>query len=170
MRKAFSMLTAIVVIVLMAGVTALVMNLSGKVIKETTAQYRKEQAILLAKSYTEYAILAIQGQDMINNGCLRNVTGVINNVIPGNNGNANQGTGYRVTTQVRYIGLPAAISCPNAFRLDRSNPSVSNMTSVIVDVNVRYRDPDKVAEILARGGSLANMQEINYNRRTLQKL
>ena len=165
MRKAFSMLTAIVVIVLMAGVTALVMNLSGKIIKETSAQYRKEQSILLAKSYTEYAILAIQAQNMVANGCLRSVQGMVNSTAfdTNNTNGANRGEGYRVLVSLRYIGLPAAIACPNQRRLDRGDPSTSNDTAVQVDVNVRYRDIESVDS----GGT---PQNVHYNRRTLQRL
>ena len=81
MRKAFSMLTAIVTIVLMAGVSSMVFNLAGKTVQETTVQYRKEQSILLAKSYTEYAILAIQGHmNAVGAGgsCLNTISGIIN--------------------------------------------------------------------------------------------
>jgi flagellar basal body-associated protein FliL len=46
-RKAFSMITAIVVIVLMATVAMLVMSMSGKLVKETTAQWS-----LKVKSYS----------------------------------------------------------------------------------------------------------------------
>ncbi len=56
MRKAFSMITAIFVIVIMATIAAFVMNLSGKIVKSTTAQYRDAQASLYAKSYTEFVL------------------------------------------------------------------------------------------------------------------
>ena len=49
MRKAFSLITAIFVIVLMATVAAFIMNLSGKMVKGTTVQFQREQAVLLAK-------------------------------------------------------------------------------------------------------------------------
>ena len=62
-RKAFSMITAIVVIVLMASVAVFIMNLSGKMVKETTTQYQREQAILLSKSYTEYAVMAVTANE-----------------------------------------------------------------------------------------------------------
>lgn len=170
MRKAFSLLTAIVVIVLMAGVTSAVMNLSGKVTKETSTQYRKEQAILLAKSYTEFAILAIQGHDMLANGCLRRVNGLVNNIIPGSPANANAGTGYRVSVRLQYIGLPIAIrnKYPNNLSLDNGGAngfSLTPNTSVLIDVNVRYRDIEFVD---SNSGNRA--QEIHYNRRTLQRL
>ncbi len=173
MRKAFSMLTAIVVIVLMAGITALVMSLSGKIVSETTSQYRKEQAMLLAKSYTEYAILAIQGHDMQTNECLRTITGIINatQFDTANGGGANNGEGYRITVSLRYAGLPTTITCPNARRLDlNANRSTSTDVAVMVDVNVRYRDLDTVGNTLANGGSVADAPWVNYNRRTLQKL
>jgi len=173
MRNAFSMLTAIVVIVLMAGITALVMNLSGKIVTETTSQYRKEQAMLLAKSYTEFAILAIQGHNMQANGCLRTLTGIINSTQydTANNGGANRGEGYRITVRLRYVGLPLSINCKKANRLD---PSPKNTTSsdvaVMVDVGVRYRDLDAVANAISAGGKAKDAPWINYNRRTLQKL
>ncbi len=169
MRKGFSLLTAIVVMVLMAGITASVMNISGKVIKETTSQYRKEQAVLLAKSYTEFAILAIQGHDMTTNGCLRGINGLVNNIIPGSPANANSGTGYQVNIQLQYIVLPPAIaskpSCtdsPNAVLFSPAGRPFYN-TSVLVDVNARYNDIESVDS----GGT---PQEIHYNRRTLQRL
>jgi len=164
MRKAFSMLTAIVVIVLMAGITALVMNLSGKIVTETTSQYRKEQAILLAKSYTEFAILAIQGHDMKANGCLNTITGIINSTaLDTTNANgANNGEGYLVTARMQYIGNPAYLPC--------DINSTSRDTSVLIDVNVRYKDLDTVGNILSQGGLASDAPWVNYNRRTLQKL
>ena len=165
MRKGFSLITAIVVMVLMAGITASVMNISGKVTKETSSQYRKEQSILLAKSYTEFAILAIQGHDMTNNRCLEGVNGVINNIIPGSPANANAGTGYRVNIHLQYIGLPAAIACPSNRVLDSASRSTTPNTSVLIDVSVRYRDIEFLDSKLE-----ARAQEIHYNRRTLQRL
>jgi type II secretory pathway pseudopilin PulG len=167
MRKAFSLLTAIVVIVMMAGVTAMVFNTAGKIVKETTAQYRKEQAILLAKSYTEFAILAIQGHDMAANGCLKTIKGQVNSTKfdiknPKASGN---GEGYTVTVRMSYIGLPITVSCKKA-NVVSTSPNVS----VIVDVNVRYRDPDQVAILLASGQKEENAPWMSYNRRTLQRL
>ena len=58
MRKAFSMITAIFVIVLMATVGAFILNISAKSVKSTVLQFKREQAILYARSYTELAIMA----------------------------------------------------------------------------------------------------------------
>ena len=74
-KKAFSMVTAIFVIVIMASVSALIMNVSGKTVKATTQQFQKEQAQLLARSYTELAILYIINYDRsAGNNCLETIT------------------------------------------------------------------------------------------------
>jgi len=51
MRKAFSMLMAVSVMVTMMALSALVFTMSAKIVKSTATQYQKEQSILLAKSY-----------------------------------------------------------------------------------------------------------------------
>jgi type II secretory pathway pseudopilin PulG len=79
MRRAFSMITAIFVIVLMATVAVLILNLSGKMVKETTAQFQREQAMLLAKSYTEYAVMAVTANDRNGTGnCLTDIIKICN--------------------------------------------------------------------------------------------
>ncbi len=174
MRKAFSLITAIFVMFLMASVAGLVFNLTGKSVKETSTQYRKEQAALLARSYTEYAILAIQGHDMVTNGCLRTIAAVINYTDLNGTiqaGGANTGAGYRTTVRMRYIGLPAGIVCPNNARLESNalNRTTSiGIPSVLIDVNVRYKNPDDPRSFSA--STRAQVPWINYNRRTLQRL
>ena len=76
MKKAFSMLTAIIVIVLMASVAVFILNLSGKMVKGTTVQFQREQAVLLGKSYTEYAIMAVTANEHNSTNCLNNISGI----------------------------------------------------------------------------------------------
>ena len=179
MRKAFSMITAIFVILIMAGLLALVSNLSGKLIKETTAQYKKEQAALLAKSYTEFALLAIQGHSMSpTRACLRTITADINslNGTPNANG-VQRGEGYQVEVKMQYIGLRSqGIACPAdatghgslGHQTIATAASTSNDISVTVDVYVQYHD---LAIVDALGGTATNSDPwITYHRRTLQKL
>ena len=180
MRKAFSLVTAIFVMVLMASVAGLVFNLSGKSIQETGTQYRKEQAALLARSYTEYAILAIQGHDMATNGCLRTIQGLINYTdVNGTiqEGGADDGSGYRVTARMRYLGLPLAIDCPSTGAMlnrGKLEPNAANFApdlgapSVLIDVNVRYKNPNDPRAY--ESATRSNVPWINYNRRTLQRL
>ncbi len=165
MRKAFSMFTAIVVLLMMTSIAALVFNTAGKITKETTSQYRKEQSMLLAKSYTEFAILAIQGHDMTTNGCLKTITGIVNytGFDASNNANAsNNGEGYDVRVKLQYIGLPATITC------SVNSVSTSGSASVLVDTYVRYRDPDNPAS--ADSSTWSQVPWITYHRRTLQRL
>ncbi len=173
MKPAFSMITAIFVIVIMAGLLALVSSLSGKIVKETTAQYRKEQAALLAKSYTEFAILAIQGSNMGTNPCLRTITADINSLDGATNTNGvADGEGYHVEVKMQYIGLRnTGISC-NAVssghgslghQTTATTATTSNDVSVTVDVYVQYHDLGMIDS-----GDTGTW--VTHHRRTLQKL
>ena len=151
-RKGFSMITAIVMIVLMSTVAMFVMGLSGKLIKETTAQYQREQAVLLANSYTEYSILAVTGNDRTID-CLETINGLF-----GDASTTNPNNGYRIRTQISYIGAdnPSGIAnCAATRRLAISNTSLT----IIVDAYVDYRDLDNPT-----GPNLV------YHRRTVQKI
>ena len=161
-RKAFSMLTAIFVIVLMATVAMLVMNLSGKIVKETTAQYQKEQATLLAKSYTEYAIMAVMSNDRNATDCIENIDGRIG-------ASVNTGQGYLINTRVAYISdndatNGSSVSTCAATRILNSSgiTTPESALNIIVDVYVRYRDPDHP--------NIASAPWVTYHRRTLQKI
>ncbi len=154
MRPAFSMITAIFVIMIMASIAAFVMNLSGKMVEETQAQYRKEQAVLYAKSYTEYAILAATAQTCIQN-ISANVDGDANEV--------KKGQGYRIKVHIEYLG--ANSTCPN--QIGTTNLTFPD-TAVLIDTYVRYRDPKSPAAINADPWSAD--PGITYHRRTLQRL
>jgi len=155
-RKAFSLLTAIVIIVMMATISLLVFNLSGKLGKGTTAQFQKEQAILLAKSYTEYALMAITANDRNETGnCLNTITGT--NIIRPIAQN-----GFRARINISYIGSANAVggTCANVF----SNTVITPRTPInaVIDVYIDYQDMDHHAG--------ANAPWITYHRRTLQKI
>ncbi len=152
-RKAFSMLTAIFLIVIMASIAAFVMNLSGKMTKITTHQYQKEQAMLLAKSYTEYAVMTVMANDRIANDCIENINA--NNIVPpGNMPNIN--INYNVSVNIGYIGAAADIATCAGTR-QFGNPATSDELNIIVDVYVQYPDFDT--------GRISR-----YHRRTLQKI
>lgn len=151
-REAFSMITAIVVMILMATVSVLVFSMSGKMIKETTTQYQAEQAALLANSYTEYAIMAVMGNNRSAGNCLQDIGGTI--------GNPSAGNGYSVSVNIAYIGNQNQVgSCAGTRRLfsDPGNNLETPLT-IIVDAYVKYRDPDQPD------------QEMTFHRRTVQKI
>ncbi len=160
-RKAFSLITAIFLILLMASVATFVMNLSGKIVQETTSQYQKEQAVLYAKSYTELAIMTVMSNDRNGTGkCIANIKAV--NVIPVG-ADSTIAQGYNVETRIAFIGPNADIqSCFNLRELDNPVTATSNDLNIIVDVYVRYKDishPDPT-----------NAPFVTYHRRTLQKI
>lgn len=165
MRRAFSMMMAITVMVIMMGISAMVFTLSNKVVAATSTQFQKEQAILLAKSYTEFTIMAITGNSGLTGGatCIDGVDGDISGVRIGttaaSTGVIDSGMGYRVSTRVSYIGNN--ITCTNARILD-TNLTTNTSPNVIVDVYVEYRD-----STFHRNGSAP---WITYHRRTLQKI
>ena len=156
LRSAFSMLTAIFVIMLMASVTVFIMNLSGKMVQETGSQFRKEQAILYAKSYTELAIMALTSRN-----CIRTITANVD----GTAAQVLQGQGYRVIINIQYVGNDNG--CPNIFGLGNTTAN-SQGTIVLIDAYVQYRDPEHPNAI----NSLPwlNNPGITYHRRSLQRL
>ena len=176
MRKAFSMLLAIGVIVVVATVSMLVLNLSGKIVKNTTVQYRQEQAILLAKSYTELAVMTVLNYDRnASDDCVENVNGVINNLIPGHSApsgvSSTNGGGYDVQTRIYYIGndLPCSssriLNSGYIITTDYADGNASAngaVAAVIVDVFVRYKDPDVADPV--------HSPWITYHHRTIQKI
>lgn len=144
-RKAFSMFTAIVVIVLMSTVAMLIMNMSGKLVKETTAQYQREQAMLLANSYTEYAIMAVTANDR-DTHCLSTINGTVD--------------GYSARIHIAYIGTSAVIgNCADTRELGTVPAGSDTPLTIIIDAYVDYKDLDNP------GGP-----KITYHRRTVQKI
>ena len=136
LRNAFSMITAIVIIVLMSTVAVFVMNLSGKIVKSTVTQYQHEQAELYAKSYTEYAILEVTGNDRS-----VNCVDAINKHI----GSPNTGNGYRIRTRIAYIVNGTEIDtshCSGTRVLSTSVTTKETPLTIIVDSYVDYQDPD----------------------------
>jgi hypothetical protein len=155
MRKAFSMLMAIFIIVLMATVAAFIMNLSGKMVQETTAQFQREQSVLLAKSYTEYAIMAVTANEHNTANCLNHITGAY-----GDSDGDGVGDIYNINVDISYIGNTNLDASCNTL----SNGVVNEKSplSIIVDVFVRYKDLDHPAG--------AGAPDITYHRRSLQKI
>ncbi len=146
------MVTAIFVIVLMATVAIFVMSLSGKIVKTTTTQYQHAQAELYAKSYTEYAILAVTGNDR-STDCLETINGTI--------GDYSGGNGYQIRTHIAYIVNGAEVdtsNCSNTRVLSTGVTRQDTPLTIIIDAYVDYKDPDNT------------VQKFTVHRRTVQKI
>ena len=147
MRKGFSILTAIAVIVIISSIGAFILSLSGKMVSETTVQFQREQAMLLSKSFTEYAIMAVTANEQNSSNCLNSIS-------------SNMGNFYYVDVNISYIGRDLDNSCANILSTDvQTNRSP---LTIIIDVDVKYQNPDD-----PRG---ASAPWITFHRRTLQKI
>jgi len=168
-KKAFSMITAIFVIVIMATVTSLIMNVTGKTIKATTQQYQKEQAGILARSYTELAILRALYYDRASGSCLETIT---------DHFGATGDNGYNIKINIKYIGNDKLLNgCAKTILAngtlgkasDANNTAtwvdngsiygINKTISLIIDTYITYKDFDDPSN-----------RNITFHRRTLQKL
>ena len=138
MRSGFSMITAIFVMVLIATVMMVMMTTTSA--EKTANIYLKEQTHLVARSATEYALLAASAHDFENDGCLETVemdVGVYD-------------------AEVRFYYIGNGLGCAAAHTIDDSIATADSNGTVIMDTVVSY--------------PLGNGQEARYARRTLQKL
>ncbi len=157
--KAFSLITAIFMLVILSTIALLVLNISAKTVQETTAQFRHEQSKLLAQSYTELAILSVMGHDRASGTCIKYIKADINTLTIGqkNPGSNIKNIGYKVKVTIQYIAnnFPKHSSCVMLNTHNTSSPMGPHM---LIDTYVSYRNPDNPT------------QDIGYFRRTLQKL
>ncbi|MDQ7084285.1 MAG: type II secretion system protein [Sulfurovum sp.] len=149
-RNGFSMITAISMIVLMSSVAIFIMSLSGKLIKETTTQYQREQATLLANSYTEYAIMAVTANDRSTGSCIQTINGTFG-IAPNS---------YNARIHISYIGTELEIAnCAGTRQLATLTAGSSTPLNIIVDAYIDYQDLD-----------MPNGNNLTYHRRTIQKI
>ncbi len=155
-KKAFSIITAVFVIFIMSSLTALIMGVSEKTVKSTTQQYQKEQASLLARSYTELAMLYVINYDRnkTGNSCIETINGSFGD--PNNL--------YTIKTELKYIAnsklFPNGCSRNITPTWNVPNPTgFDSAISLIIDVYVKYKDFDDPSD-----------RNITFHRRTVQKL
>jgi hypothetical protein len=140
-RKGIAMIMAIMVILIISGIMALSLSLTSQSTKRTTDLYLYEQAVLLSKSATEYALLRIA----------RSAPCTVGNFSFQYNGL------YNINITPRYIFANGMVpgGCP-ANTIIIQNPAQNG--SVILDVTVSLNDPNITSE------------PITFFRRSIQKL
>lgn len=147
MRRGFSMITAIVFMILVATLGALAISLSNLSTKQTSDLYLREQAELLAQGATEYALLAISGHDFaIIPNCLNTI-------------NASYTDGvtilFDINVTLYYLGNGLPANCSTLTNnLNNIDTNDSNRT-VIIDTFVTDRN--------------LSTEPIRIHRRTIQK-
>ena len=146
MRKGFGLITAIIILVVVSSLMAMMISLSATSVKSTTDIYLKEQAELLLRSASEYALLAISAH---NNSvdCIQQINIAYPVAVPNHTHEAN--------ITIRYLGngLPALCNpIDNTLVTPESNLTI--IMDTVVSVNQAYT---QISE------------PIRLHRRTIQK-
>ncbi len=124
MRPAFTLLSAIFLMVLVAVLMMLTLSLSSQTSKQTSDLYLQEQAQLLAKSSTEFALLAISAHD--------NSVDCVNSMSL----NYEQ---FDIYMKMYYLGNGLPNACDT---LDNLIGTAESNGTVIVDTTVTYQDQE----------------------------
>ena len=127
MRRGFGLITAIVIMITVATLMTLMIGLSSTSVKVTLDLYLKEQAELLSRSATEYALLAISGHEN-NVSCIENINIAYPETNPTHEAN--------VTIWYLGRGLPVA-SCDNVLSnsIDTNESNLTVIIDTVVSVN-----------------------------------
>ncbi len=142
MRPAFTLISAIFLMVLIAVLMALSFSLSSQTTKQTGDLYLQEQGQLLAKSATEFALLAISGHEN-NVSCIEQ----INLQYP-------QGAPmFDINMTLYYFGNGLPATCNT---LSDSITTPESNGTVMIDTFVSYTNPE-------------NNETVRFHRRTIQK-
>lgn len=142
-RRGMAMIMAIAVLVIIATIMALSLSLTTQTSKRTTDLYLYEQAVLLSKSASEYAMLKLSKATF---PCsLSTINFPYNNAI------------YTVNIDMRYISTPGSL-CNAHIPVGKAYTTVADPATdgtVLMDITVT-----------ANSGA----DPIRYFRRTIQKL
>ena len=149
-RSGVAMLLAIAFLLVTAVLMGIMINMTAQTTKRTADIYFQEQAHLLAKSATEFTLLAISGHDRAAGNCLTSV----NIQYP----EAGAQAIFDINTTIRYVGLAGLNgTCDGADSLidniltPESNGTILIDTYVSTSANVNLTEP------------------VRFHRRTMQK-
>jgi type II secretory pathway pseudopilin PulG len=160
-KNGFSLLVAIFVIMLLSIVASYIFYASSLVTNEGRLQYQKEQAAIYARSYTEYAVLAISGNNRNSGQCITDINANI--------GNPNIGQGYKIVVKISYIGNNKYVKNCNTNNVvaNLSDTSDDDTLFAIIDVYVSYRD---TLHKSINTGWQKNIPWQTYHKRSIQKI
>lgn len=148
-RRGFGIVTAIIIMVLIAIIGAIIISISTMSSKKATDDYLRTQAEMLARSATEFAILRIQGFNRtVNNDCLETI-----------NITANP---FNITTTINYLFSNATHNalpnCNNQLATGVADTDLDGMAIIDVVVTEQVADPNN-----------PDREPIRIHKRTLQK-
>lgn len=147
MRKGFSLITALVFMILVATLGALALSLSTTSVKQTSDLYLREQAELLALSATEYALLAISAHDFSAN-CLNTI----------NSTYTQDGTTtlFDINISLYYLGNGLPANC-------------STLTNNLNNIDTNDSNRTVIIDTIVTSANGTTTEPIRYHRRTIQK-
>lgn len=129
MKRGFSLILALIFIVLVMGIGMLSMTLATTGAKTSLNIFLKEQARLLADSASEYAILKVQQNDF-NTACIDKI--VVN--YPSDTDPA-----FQATLHLTYVGnadiLATKANCKNVIESD--NRAKADLSAIIINGQVK---------------------------------
>lgn len=138
-RSGFAMILAIFVVVLVSMGGALLMHGGAQESKKIGDKYLRAQAVLLARSATEYAVMRAQGFDTTGGNCLNELAITVNDASGGNMFNIN------VTMQYSFRdGAPAA--CTGTLAVNTGKDTTVLVDVVVVTDNNLATEPIRVHE------------------------
>jgi hypothetical protein len=147
-RNGVALFTAIAFLLIMATIMGLMLSITAQTSKRGSDIYFQEQAYMLAKSATEFALLAISGHERnVTTGCLNEINSKYMNI-------------YDINTTIRYIGFPnSGFSLGNKCNryIENIQTPESNGT-VLIDVYVTLD-----------AATAGTTEDIRFHRRTMQK-
>jgi type II secretory pathway pseudopilin PulG len=147
MRRGFSLITALVFMILVATLGALALSLSTSSVKQTSDLYLKEQAELLALSATEYALLAISAHNF-NANCLNTINSTYTQ--------DGATTLFDINITLYYLGNGLPANC---------NTLTNNLNNI--DTNDSNRTV--IIDTIVSSATGISTEPIRYHRRTIQK-
>jgi len=136
LTPAFSMMSAIVVVLVMSTISVMVLKTNIQSSRLVLDIYRDRQAALWAKSYMEYAKLAIsKNRELIAED---NSTNALESIYA-NIGQTEESDSYKIAVNISYMGIKDPFVCSENRVLDDS----ANNPSAVIDVYVKYGMLDK---------------------------
>lgn len=150
-HKGFAMLIAIALLIIISTIMAISISMSTKTTQRTTNEYLHEQAILLASSATEYAILAISGHDRVaNDNCINSINAIYPNTI---------NPIFDINISISYVGFGGI------------GLNADDCRDYIATIVTPETNGTTLIDVIVTSNNNLNINEpIRYHRRTLQKL
>ena len=175
-KRGFALIAAIFFIIIIATIAVTTLSTASMTARDTVSTHTREQAVLLAQSATEFAVMAMQShiyngetvqvQKLDGAGNLEFAADGVTPVMESLTGNNCLETinmtypGYAITTNIYYIdsglGCSASHDISGGVALaNRGGTSPTPSHMALVDVTVV--------------SNLGDLPPVRYNRRTLQK-